>query len=212
MNILLIDDHPLFRAGIAAVVSDLAEAVQCTEVGNCEAALRLIKRGAEFDLVLLDLNLPGMDGMTGITILRDAMPATPIVILSATENAAKIRQAIGVGAKGYIPKSSGRDIILGALRLVLSGGVYLPINLIQAPAESVQAGADAGGSGLTPRQLDVLRLVARGKSNKEIAYTLGLAENTVRVHVAAILKYLDVKNRTEAGYAATHRGLTGILD
>jgi DNA-binding NarL/FixJ family response regulator len=220
MNILLIDDHPLFRAGIADVVRELSTATHCAEVSNCEGAVRLIKGGAEFDLILLDLNLPGMDGMTGITILRDALPATPIVILSATENAAKIRQAIGTGAKGYIPKSSGRDLILGALRLVLSGGVYLPLNLIQMPGgeghagpdTGLAAGPDAACAGLTPRQLDVLRLLARGKSNKEIAYTLGLAENTVRVHVAAILKYLDVKNRTEAGYAATRRGLTGMLD
>jgi len=212
MNIILIEDHPLFRAGIAAVIEELATPTYCTEVSNCEEALRLINTGTGFELILLDLNLPGMDGMTGITILRDAAPATPIVILSATENTAKIRQAINAGAKGYIPKSSSRDIILGALRLVLSGGIYLPVNLIQPSTMNGNSDANVGADGLTLRQHDVLRLVVRGKSNKEIAYELGMAENTVRVHVAAILKYLEVKNRTEAGYAAINRGLAGILD
>ena len=212
MNIILIEDHPLFRAGIAAVIEELATPTYCTEVSNCEEALRLIKTGTGFELILLDLNLPGMDGMTGITILRDAAPATPIVILSATENTTKIKQAINAGAKGYIPKSSSRDIILGALRLVLSGGIYLPVNLIQPSTMNGNSDANVGADGLTLRQHDVLRLVVRGKSNKEIAYELGMAENTVRVHVAAILKYLEVKNRTEAGYAAINRGLAGILD
>lgn len=208
MNILLIDDHPLFRSGIAAVVGETAESARSVEVESCEAALRLIGAGERFDLMLLDLNLPGMDGMTGLSKLRDAAPATPIVVVSASEDTAKIKRAIGAGAKGYIPKSAGREIILNALRLVLSGGVYLPINMImQTPAP---AGPDAGS--LTPRQREVLRWLARGKSNKEIADLLGMAENTVRVHVAAILKHLDVKNRTEAGFAAARRGLIAESD
>lgn len=211
MNILLIDDHPLFRSGIAVVVGELAESARSVEVRSCEEALQLIEVGQRFALTLLDLNLPGMDGMTGLLKLRDAAPATPIVVLSATESSAKIKQAIEAGAKGYIPKSSGREIILNALRLVLSGGVYLPINLMQIAPLSKSAGDTADGDGLTPRQQEVLRLMARGKANKEIGDQLGMAENTVRVHVAAILKYLEVKNRTEAGFAAISRGLIGPL-
>jgi DNA-binding NarL/FixJ family response regulator len=212
MQILLIDDHPLFRSGIAAVVAELAAAIQCIEVSRCEEALRLIASGAQFELILLDLNLPGMDGLTGLVKLRDATPATPIVILSATENTAKIKQAMSAGAMGYIPKSSSCDIILNALRLVFSGGVYLPINLLHTAAETGKANPNADGDVLTARQHEVLSLMVKGKSNKEIAYLLGMAENTVRVHVAAILKFLDVKNRTEAGYAATHRGLIGDVN
>lgn len=207
MHILLIDDHPLFRSGIAAVVAELAASIQCTEASSCEEALRVIGGGAQFELILLDLNLPGMDGLTGLAKLREATPDTPIVMLSATENTAKIKQAISAGAMGYIPKSSGRDIILNALRLVLSGGVYLPINLLHTVDEVNKSNPDANGDGLTTRQHEVLSLLVKGKSNKEIAYQLGMAENTVRVHVAAILKFLNVKNRTEAGYAAMHRGI-----
>jgi len=209
MNILVIDDHPLFRSGIATVVEELATSVSRTEVGGCEEALRLIDAGEAFDLILLDLNLPTLAGMTGLTRLRDAAPATPIVIVSATENADKIKQAIRAGAKGYIPKSASREIILHALRLVLSGGVFLPINIVME-APSPAAGDDEPQ--LTARQREVLRQLARGKSNKEIADLLGVAENTVRVHVAAILKYLGVKNRAEAGFTATRRGLIDEQD
>jgi DNA-binding NarL/FixJ family response regulator len=200
VRILMVDDHPLFRSGIAGVIAELAATVETTEASSCEKALGLLAAGREFALILLDLNLPGMDGMTGLARLRDAAPATPVVVLSATEDSRKIKQAIAAGAKGYVPKSAGRDILLNALRLVLSGGVYLPINIMESPAP-------ASTEQLTPRQREVLQWLVRGKSNKEIADLLGMAENTVRVHVAAILRYLDVKNRTEAGYAATRRGL-----
>jgi DNA-binding NarL/FixJ family response regulator len=209
INVLLIDDHPLFRSGIAGVVGTLASAVQLTEVSSCESALALIDSGGSFDLVLLDLNLPGMDGMTGLSRLRDAAPATPIVVLSATESMSTIRQAIASGAKGYIPKSAPAEIILGALRLVLSGGIYLPLNVMAGGvlAGESHSGTEQDESALTPRQHDVLQWLARGNSNKEIAARLGMAENTVRVHVAAILKYLGVRNRTEAGVAARGRRL-----
>jgi DNA-binding NarL/FixJ family response regulator len=200
VRILMVDDHPLFRSGIAGVIAELAATVETTEASSCEKALGLLAAGREFALILLDLNLPGMDGMTGLARLRDAAPATPVVVLSATEDSRKIKQAIAAGAKGYVPKSAGRDILLNALRLVLSGGVYLPINIMESPAP-------ASTEQLTPRQREVLQWLVRGKSNKEIADLLGMAENAVRVHVAAIFRYLDVKNRTEAGYAATRRGL-----
>lgn len=208
MRILLIDDHPLFRSGISAILCELDETVQTTEVNSCEEAFGVVTDDSRFALILLDLNLPGMDGMTGLSKLRDAAPATPIVVLSASENTAKIRQAINAGAKGYIPKSANREIILNALRLVLSGGVYLPVTIMEVPIPTDTSDEQP----LTPRQRDVLRWLARGKSNKEIAILLGMAENTVRVHVAAILKYLGVKNRTEAGYAATRRGLIAEPD
>lgn len=204
MNILLIDDHPLFRSGISCVIDELGAGAQAIEASSCEEALALIAAGSDFSLILLDLNLPGMDGMSGLSKLRDAAPATPIVVLSATEDARTIKQAIGAGAKGYIPKAAAREIILNALRLVLSGGVYLPVNIMESTAL-----APPDAEQLTPRQRDVLQWLARGRSNKEIAGILGMAENTVRVHVAAILKYLDVKNRTEAGFAAISRGLVG---
>lgn len=212
MQVLLVDDHPLFRAGIAMVVNELADSIQCHEVSSCEDALSLTDGGRQFELILLDLNLPGMDGLTGLVKLRASTPATPIVMLSSTENAAKIKLAITAGAQGYIPKSSNRDIILNALRLVLSGGIYLPINLVHEVPGANTGNSDSNTGGLTARQHEVLALLVRGNSNKEIAYRLGMAENTVRVHVVAILKFLEVKNRTEAGYAAMNRGLIADID
>jgi len=202
MNILLIDDHPLFRDGITGVIRQLGDDVQCIEASDCEAALARLGRGEQYSLILLDLALPGLDGMDGFALLQDAAPATPIVVISATENAVTIRQAIRLGAKGYIPKSSGKEVILNALRLVLSGDVYLPGHILQ-----LDAPGDSTIDDLTPRQFDVLKLLAQGQSNKEIGSRLNLTENTVRTHVAAILKRLGVKNRTEAGVAAVSQGL-----
>lgn len=202
MNVLLIDDHPLFRSGITAVINELDDEVRCVEAEGIEEGLSLLREGGTFTIILLDLALPGLDGMDGIALLRDAAPATPIVVLSATENAVTIRQAINRGAKGYIPKSSGKDIILNALRLVLSGGVYLPAKILLT-----EVSITSNPGSLTPRQVDVLQLLAQGKSNKEVADKLKLTENTVRTHVAAILKRLGVKNRTEAGVAAVAQGL-----
>lgn len=202
MNILLIDDHPLFRSGIAAVVNELDDKVRFVEAEDVKEGLALLKEGKGYSIILLDLALPGLDGMDGIALLRHAAPATPIVVLSATENTVTIRQAITRGAKGYIPKSSGKNIMLNALRLVLSGGVYLPANILQTDG-AVSSNSDS----LTPRQADVIQLLAQGRSNKEIADKLELTENTVRTHVAAILKRLGVKNRTEAGVTALAQGL-----
>jgi len=202
MKILLIDDHPLFRDGIAAVIRQLDDNVNCVEAESCEESLQRLGDGERYSIILLDLALPGLDGMDGIALLRNAAPTTPIVIISATENTVTIRQAIALGAKGYIPKSSGKELILQALRLVLSGGVYLPTHFIQTndlPSSDTD--------GLTQRQTDVLKLLAQGHSNKEIGNRLDLTENTVRTHVAAILKRLGVKNRTEAGVAAVSQGL-----
>jgi DNA-binding NarL/FixJ family response regulator len=207
MNILIIDDHPLFRAGIATVVESLGEAARLIESNSCEEALDWIAGNAEPDLILLDLSLPGMDGMSGLARLRDAVPAVPVVVLSANEESAKIRRAFAGGAMGYIPKSAGSDVILHALRLVLAGGMYVPANVVTRPATQSRHAQDLESTALTDRQQEVLNLLSQGLSNKEIAARLALAENTVRVHVAAILRLLGVKNRTEAGYQAVSRGL-----
>jgi DNA-binding NarL/FixJ family response regulator len=159
----------------------------------------------------LDLNLPGMDGLHGLARLREASPATPVAILSATDDREHVHQALALGAAGYIPKSAGSDVILNAIRLVLAGGVYLPVSLVQPdsaePSEIELNGSSDVSHGLTPRQHEVLELLTQGLSNKQIARRLGVAENTVRVHVAAILRLLGASNRTEAGYRALRLGL-----
>lgn len=207
MKVLLVDDHPLFIEGIRGVLQRLDDQLSIQTAGSCEEAIELTADDDDIDLLLLDLNLPGVSGLDGLLELRHRVPATPIVLLSASEDRNKVLRAIELGAKGYIPKSSTPDIIINALQLVLSGGVYLPMAVLDTVNSSQQKISNADGQTLTPRQVEVLSLVAEGLSNKAIANRLSMAENTVRVHVSAILRFLDVTNRTEAGVAATRMGL-----
>lgn len=209
INILLIDDHPLFRAGIATILEALADHVHLVEASSCEAALEILSTQRDFDLLLLDLELPGINGIEGLKKLRYQCPATPIVMLSATEDRNKIKEAIAQGAKGYIPKSANSEVILSALRLVFSGGIYLPMAVFDEDTTNTEPEkiVNADGVILTQRQFDVLELLVQGKTNKLIATTLLMAENTVRVHITAILKFLNVNNRTEAAYVAKQQGI-----
>ena len=207
MKILLVDDHPLFIEGIRNVLLQLNDKVVIQTSGSCEEALELTRDDDNYDLVLLDLNLPGMSGLEGLQLLRHQLPATPIVLLSASEDRSKVLNAIELGAKGYIPKSSSAEIIINAIQLVLSGGVYLPMAVLDTVNSSPHKNINTDGHTLTPRQIDVLKLLADGLSNKAIGNQLEMAENTVRVHVSAILKFLEVKNRTEAGVAAVKMGI-----
>lgn len=207
MKIILVDDHPLFIEGIRIVLQRLNDDVVIQSAGSCEEAQELAAEDDDIDLLLLDLNLPGVSGLDGLQQLRRLLPATPIVLLSASEDRNKVLRAIELGAKGYIPKSSTPDIIITALQLVLSGGVYLPMAVLDTVNSSQIKTCNADGQTLTPRQVEVLSLVAEGLSNKAIANRLNMAENTVRVHISAILRFLDVTNRTEAGVAASRMGL-----
>jgi len=206
MKILLVDDHPLFLEGMRGVLQKLDEAVSIHTSGSCEDALVLVDND-DFDLVLLDINLPGISGLDGLQQIRDQLPATPLVVLSASEDRSKVLSAIELGAKGFIPKSSTPDIMIKALQLVLSGGVYLPMAVLDIVNSAQVKTGNAEGQTLTPRQVEVLKLLAGGHSNKAIGTQLAMAENTVRVHVSAILRFLEVNNRTEAGVAAAQMGL-----
>ena len=209
MNILLIDDHPLFLGGISVILKDLAADVTIHTSGSCEEALELIQQDNSLDLILLDLNLPGISGADGIKEIRKLLPKTPLAVLSASEERAKILHVIEEGANGFIPKSSSADIIVSAVKLILSGGVFLPMAILDTvSAKDIQQNKGQEHN-LTPRQLEVLKLLSDGLPNKSIANQLGMAENTVRIHVSAILKALDVSNRTEAGAVAMRLGLIG---
>ena len=212
MNILSVDDHPLFREAIKGVLQQLSpDSIQIIEAASCEEALEFCAEHTDLDLIVLDFELPGINGLTGLSQIRDLQPAIPIVMISATEERSTIMQAIEQGAKGFIPKSSSAKVILSALKLVLSGGVYLPMAVMDVaiPRKTItqqKSKLDCNFK-LTPKQTAVLQILALGKTNKEIALHLGMAENTVRVHVRAILSFLGVANRTEAGYAASQSGL-----
>ncbi|WP_339860836.1 response regulator transcription factor [Paremcibacter congregatus] len=202
MKILLVDDHVLFRDGLKFVLRQLADVVDIRECGSCEDAYQLMETDDGFDLILLDVDLPGISGMDGLQGFRRLDPSAPIVFLSGSDDYNLIKRALELGVMGYIPKTLSSEIMIQALQLILKGGRYVPDNVLY--------GADHHSRSkvvLTTRQSEILRLISQGKSNKEIAQNLGIADNTVRVHISAIFQILKVNNRTEAAFAALQDGL-----
>ena len=213
MNILLIDDHPLLRGGMRYLLRSLDADLEMDEANDGTQALNLVA-ARTYDLVLLDLRMPGLNGMDALAALRAAIPGTPLVVLSAEEDPGVVRAAIDAGAMGFIPKSSTPEVLIQALRLVLAQGVYLPATVLDAayPASAPLSSADQKPGkgvlpGLTPRQMDVLRCIIKGKPNKVIARELDVSEGTVKAHLSAVFLALGVHNRTEAVYAAAKLGL-----
>lgn len=236
MRILIADDHELFRDGLGLVLGELGTDVTVEHASSYDGALAAVARardtGLPFNVVLLDLVMPGMPWTDGLAAMGQAAPDSAVVILSASDDRRLVLETVRRGAKGFIPKTSSSKLMLSALRLVLSGGVYLPPAVLEdgtggQAAEAVDPmshldghlpaasgpddsgpGLDAGAVPLTPRQREVLALLGQGKSNKEIARILDLSEGTVKLHVTAILKALNVSNRTGAVVAASRLGLT----
>ncbi len=205
MKILLADDHPLFREGVKPVLQKLDPDVELVEAIDYPTAFEAMHRdGYGVDLALLDLFMPGMSGVEGVIRFRAAFPDLPVVVLSAAEQLDDIQKLLAAGALGYVTKSSPSDVILGALRLVLAGGVYIPPSLLGG---SFTVSATNHGTALTSRQVEVLRELAKGQSNKQIALALDVTEGTVKIHLAAIFRILKVNNRTEAVLVAQKMGL-----
>jgi DNA-binding NarL/FixJ family response regulator len=217
MKFLVVDDHELIREAMRGALKDLESDTTIFEASDCAQALRLVEEHPDLDLVLLDLNLPDRDGFGVLTQLRQSYPAIPVVVMSAQQDRDSVVKALNLGAQGFIPKSANRKLILSALQFVMSGGIYIPPQALapgDPPASSITpqpsvAPAAAGREalspadiGLTGRQVDVLLLMMKGKSNKAICRVLDLTEPTVKSHVSAILKALKVSNRTEAVVAA----------
>jgi DNA-binding NarL/FixJ family response regulator len=217
VKILVVDDHPLIREAMKTVLKQLDPAMEVFEAGNCDDALDIAAREADLALVLLDLRMPGTSGLDGLATLRERHPAVPVVVLSASEDRNEVMRALDLGAMGFIPKSQPSRVMIGALRLVLSGGVYLPAEVMSQPAGAPSVAQSPASYeakpptpadvGLTPRQTDVLSLLIQGKPNKLICRELNLAEGTVKIHVAAILKALGVTNRTQAVVEVSRLGL-----
>jgi DNA-binding NarL/FixJ family response regulator len=211
---LVADDHPLFREAICLLLGQLAHHPTCFEAASLEDAEALLRREEPYDLVLLDLKMPGSEALSGLRLLRRLTPSTPIVIVSHVDDDAVIAEGIECGAVGYIPKSLARDAILEALRTVLAGGVFIPPGVEQrirlAGAPGAAARRDEGQAildSLTPRQQAVLGLLARGKANKQIADELEISDWTVKAHISAILRKLNAQSRLQAVIIARRLGL-----
>jgi DNA-binding NarL/FixJ family response regulator len=202
MNVLIVDDHPMVRDALAQTVQALADHVEVCQAADYVGLMGALTRTG-FDLALLDLQIPGMDGVAGVQRIRTAAPMLPLVVVSGQEDGDTIRAVLAAGAAGFVPKTSSASVMVGALRLVLAGGVFVPQQLLAA----VPAATRSAGSGLTPRQLDVLHGLLKGLPNKLIARELGLTEGTVKIHIAAILRVLQARNRTDAVLRARAAGL-----
>ncbi len=204
VRLIIADDHPLFRGALREAVSGLFEEVEIAEAGSFEDLTKLLERGAEVDLILLDLTMPGVRGFSGLMYLRAQYPSVPIVVVSANDDAGVIRRCMDFGALGFIPKTLGIETMRDAITRVFEGGVWTP------PDIDLGAGSDAESAdlltrltSLTPQQVRVLMMLSEGLLNKQIAYELGLSEATVKAHVSAILQKLGVESRTQAVIAAS---------
>ncbi|EWY36353.1 transcriptional regulator [Skermanella stibiiresistens SB22] len=203
-KVLIADDHPLFRDALKTALSLSVEGSLPVEASNLEEAIDAIRSQGDFDLALLDLSMPGVNGFSGLLTLRAQFPSLPVVIVSAHEDSKLVHQAIDYGAVGFIPKSTPRDQIAEALRAVIKGDVYIPPNISRDEKTTACNGRDDDAeiarriTTLTAQQLRVLEMLGTGKLNKEIAFELNIAETTVKAHVSAILQKLKVYSRTQA--------------
>jgi DNA-binding NarL/FixJ family response regulator len=204
MKILHADDHPMFREGLRFFLQLLGTQVTALEAGNLRAALDKLALEWPVDLLLLDLQMPGMSEFEGFLAIRRAYPALPIVIVSGINDPQIIRTLLDGGARGYIPKFSGSEQLMDALRRVLNGEVYVPDAMFLPPPQGAGNGESAP---LTSRQLQILPLLAEGMPNKRIADVLGLAEGTVKQHLKDLFRRLNASNRTQAVREARRLGL-----
>jgi DNA-binding NarL/FixJ family response regulator len=226
MKVLLIDDHPLILSALQSVIQGMGDHVTVEGVGSARAARETLKRDPDFDLVLLDLQLGDADGFEVLKEFRAAYPALPVVVVSASDRASDVIRTVDMGAMGFVPKRSSNETLREALTMVMNGGIFVP----QMTMGSGTAGEPEEGDtvpsvlrrmreaseesnyqtqprldqiGLTPRQTDVLALLLQGKPNKLIARELNLSVETVKDHVAAVLRALNVSSRTQAVLAVS---------
>ncbi len=200
MEFLIVDDHPLFAEGLRHVLTRLSLRPRVSIAKDAAEALEKVTSGVKYELILVDLHLPGLDGLGFIRALHKQNILSPIAVISATNDIQLIKHAMSEGAMGYIPKSAGANDIMDGVKTVMSGSVYVPDYIMSQinqnnsirPSSSTQAMS----LGISPRQLDVLGLIHEGLSNKQIAQQLTISESTVKSHVAALLQVFAVNNRT----------------
>lgn len=205
-RVLIADDHPLYRDALRTILPRACSATEIVEGACQQDVMTLVTSDSDFDLIVLDLNLPGATGLSCLRYLRGAAPLTPIIVVSGNDDPEIMSEVVLAGAAGYVPKSAPSDVLIGAIRLIMAGGTYLPaaaaMTLRRSKPAALPASGPATGDPLTSRQMRVLRLLAQGVSNKQIARELEISEITVKAHVSLILRKLGVSNRTQAAIAA----------
>jgi DNA-binding NarL/FixJ family response regulator len=210
MKILIVDDHPIYRKGLIALLDQIEPDTTLLQANDGTQALTLIAENDDLDVVILDLVIPGMDGLRAIVEFGRIRPELPVIVLSSSENSADVRAALANGALGYVPKSAAEHTLLSAIRVVLNGDIYVPpFVLLQTEPDRSEGLTTEPGSDrpvLTERQIEVLRRISAGQLNKIIAVELGLSEKTVKSHITAIFKALNVMNRSQAAAVARKAG------
>lgn len=200
-RIIIVDDHPLFRAALRQTLAGGDATVSVEEAGDLAHLSASLDADRDCDLVLLDLNMPGVRGFSGLLLVRAQYPEIPVMIISAVEDATVVRRAFELGASGYLHKSEGPTEIRRAIETVLAGEVFVPKGTTIS-GDDEQSGLMKRLASLTPQQVRVLMMLSDGLMNKQIAYELSISEATVKAHVSAILQKLDVDSRTQAVIAA----------
>jgi DNA-binding NarL/FixJ family response regulator len=205
-RVLIADDHPLYRDALRAIVPQALPCASVSEAGSQSEVVACVTSDAAFDLIVLDLNLPGAAGLSCLRHVRETAPLTPIIVVSGNDAPATMCDVVLAGATGYVPKSSPRQVLVDAIKMIMSGGTYLPaaaiIALRRAQAPDAPASKAPLPGELTSRQMRVLKLLAEGLSNKHIAREMQISEITVKAHVSLILKKLGVANRVQAAMEA----------
>lgn len=203
MKVLIVDDHALIREALHSVLKQLNREAVIVEASNSKQAMRIVEEHPDISFILLDINLPDRDGFSVLRELRERYATIAIVILSSSDDQDTVKRAFKLGALGFIPKTTEREVILNAIKLVFSGGVYIPSQMLEETRsprviDEPETRGSLKGIGLTDRQIEVLALLMKGRSNKVIAKTLNMAVPTVKNHITAVLKALGVASRTEA--------------
>lgn len=198
-RVLIADDHPMVRDGLRTVISVAFDQSELFEASSINEVVEIIEREGDFDVVLLDLNMPGSSGLSGLATMRERFPYIPVVIVSAAQERGVARAALAAGAAGFIPKSLRRSAIVEALKAVIAGNIYAP-DMVDGDdlPNAEEAEIVHRIESLTPQQKVVLRLIVAGKLNKQIAYELDVSMTTVKAHVSAVLAKLNVFSRTQA--------------
>ncbi|MCK6411172.1 MAG: response regulator transcription factor [Azonexus sp.] len=216
LKLLVVEDHALVREGLVRLLAQVDEEVELAEAADFEMALTLLDDNGEYDLVFLDLALPGIDGFSGLDVLRRRYPAMPVVVVSAYDDTPTVNRVLSLGASGFIPKACSGEALLAAARSVLDGNIFRPSgqpsNRITDENELRETNrfpisVKPCEIGLTERQAQVLGLMVRGFSNRDIAEQLSLSEGTVKIHASAIFRTLDVSSRTQALVAVARYGI-----
>jgi DNA-binding NarL/FixJ family response regulator len=201
--LIVADDHPLFREALRHTLEAAFNQAEIAEAGSFDEVVLVLESRDDIDLVLFDLKMPGVQGLSGLVYMRAQYPGVPVVVVSASDEPAMIRRALDLGASGYIPKSTTAAGMQDAVAGVLGGDIWWPPGLERdGPGDREAADLARRLTALTPQQVRVLMMLREGLPNKQIAYKLGVSEATIKAHVSAILQKLDVESRTQAVIAA----------